>query len=249
MIEQSDTIELLAAALVEFRGKVSNISKASENPFFHSKYASLSDILNAIQAPLSEAGLAVVQMPTSQNMLATQIIHKSGQWMRSEYAMNVKEANNPQALGSAITYSRRYALAAALCLNIDEDDDGNAASAPKTAPVVPRNSPAPRREPEPINYTGQDDDPQYAGSRPATLENFGIIDGPGVGDWGNSVTLTVTAIRKGVAKSGANIGQPWEKVTTEELGELWNNTKPLRPMQEGMYGAIVDGERIIDWKL
>jgi len=64
------------------------------------------------------------------------IIHTSGEWIKSSYEMKPTK-NDPQGLGSAITYQRRYALGAVLSLNIDDDDDGNKASEKqKTPPPV-----------------------------------------------------------------------------------------------------------------
>jgi hypothetical protein len=145
MFEQSESIAALAKALLTFHGEVGKVKKDANNPFFKSKYASLSNILDAIEEPLQKAGLAVSQFPTEGNGLVTQVMHSSGEWMRCSYVMPVKEQNNPQAVGSSITYARRYALAAALSLNIDEDDDGNAAAGPaKKAPVPVSGAEAPQ---------------------------------------------------------------------------------------------------------
>jgi len=131
--EQSDSIKELALALVKFHREVGTIKKDAKNPFFKSNYASLSNILDAVEDPLSNNGLVVVQIPDGENSLLTQLMHDaSGEWLRASYIMPVKEANNPQAVGSAITYARRYALAAILSLNI-EDDDAHKASQPPVA--------------------------------------------------------------------------------------------------------------------
>jgi hypothetical protein len=126
-IQKSDSIKDLILALLEFHKSVGKIAKQSENPFYKSKYAALPDILSAIDPILVECGLAVVQVPVGENCLNTTLVHTSGQFISGTYKMSPKD-NSPQGLGSAITYQRRYALAAILSLNIDEDDDGNAAS-------------------------------------------------------------------------------------------------------------------------
>lgn len=126
-MNQSTSIKEIAKALVTFHVKVGTITKDASNPFFKSKYASLSNILEAINEPLSESGLSIAQFPTGQNGLTTILMHSSGEWMSAEYEMKpVKD--DPQGRGSSITYQRRYALAAILSLNIDEDDDANQAS-------------------------------------------------------------------------------------------------------------------------
>jgi len=127
-MEKSLTISKLATALIAFQIKADKISKDSSNPFFKSKYASLSHIQEAIQIPLAESGLTYSQMPDGENGLTTILIHaESGEYLQSTYDM-VPVKNDPQGRGSAITYQKRYALTAILGLNIDEDDDANAAS-------------------------------------------------------------------------------------------------------------------------
>lgn len=127
-MKKSDEIKNLAKALMLFNIKMQPIKKDANNPFFKSKYATLSNILDNIHTPLIEAGLVFSQCPTNENELTTIIIHvESGEYMESVYKINPVKTD-PQALGSAITYARRYALAAILGLNIEDDDDGNAAS-------------------------------------------------------------------------------------------------------------------------
>ena len=126
-MKKSESIKNIAGALVTFQATVSKVAKESSNPFFKSKYASLANILNTIQKPLSECGLAISQFP-DENALTTIIVHaESGEWMESSYVMPVAKQNDPQAMGSAMTYARRYALGSILNLNIDDDDDGEKA--------------------------------------------------------------------------------------------------------------------------
>lgn len=127
-MEKSESIVNLSKALITFHVKVDKVSKDSTNPFFKSKYASLSNILDAIHLPLIESGLAFSQLPTGDNGLTTILMHgDSGEFIQSTYEMKpVKD--DPQGRGSVITYQRRYALASVLGLNIDDDDDANAAS-------------------------------------------------------------------------------------------------------------------------
>lgn len=126
-MNKSDSIKELAKALSEFQGKCLKISKESDNPYFKSKYASLSDILNVITKPLSECKLSLSQMPDGK-ALTTLLMHESGEWISSTYEMPVKETNNPQAHGSSITYAKRYSLSAILMLNVGEDDDAEGAT-------------------------------------------------------------------------------------------------------------------------
>ncbi|MFY8166231.1 MAG: ERF family protein [Sediminibacterium sp.] len=129
IMEKSETINNLAKALIDFQGRVQKIKKDAKNPFFKSNYASLSNIQDAISQPLAEAGLAYSQMPSGVNGLTTILIHaESGEYLMESFIMPVSKQNDPQAVGSAITYAKRYALAGVLGLNIDDDDDGNKAA-------------------------------------------------------------------------------------------------------------------------
>lgn len=130
---KSQSIKQLTQALITFQVKVDTIRKDAKNPFFKSSYASLANILESIKEPLIECGLAVSQFPHGENGLMTILMHESGEWMGFEYQMRPAK-DDPQGRGSAITYQRRYAIASVLCLNIDEDDDGNLATHGRSTP-------------------------------------------------------------------------------------------------------------------
>lgn len=127
-MQKSESIKNIAAAIMTFHLKVGKISKDATNPFLKNKYASLTNILDAIQIPLTESGLAFAQFPTGENGLTTILMHaESGEYLMSDYTMSPVK-NDPQGKGSVITYQRRYALGAVLGLNIEDDDDGHASS-------------------------------------------------------------------------------------------------------------------------
>lgn len=126
-MKKSESIKNISTALAVFHIKMDVIKKDAKNPFFKSTYASLSNILDAIKIPLAESDLSFSQHPMGENGLSTILMHKSGEWIGSHFTMKPVK-NDPQGIGSCITYMRRYALAAILGLNIDEDDDGNQAS-------------------------------------------------------------------------------------------------------------------------
>ena len=140
-MNKSESIKNIAGALVKFQASVSKVAKEANNPFFKSKYASLANILDTIQKPLSECGLAISQFPDG-NALTTIILHaESGEWMESSYVMPVAKQNDPQAMGSAITYARRQSIGSILNLNIDDDDDGEKAMGrqiPKKDELTPK---------------------------------------------------------------------------------------------------------------
>jgi len=128
-MKKSESITEIANALINFKLAVGKLKKTATNPFFKSKYANISEVLEVIQQPLINAGLSFMQFPKGENELETLVMHKSGEWISESYFMKpVKE--DPQAFGSVITYQRRYALCAIFGLG-DEDDDANTVSEPK----------------------------------------------------------------------------------------------------------------------
>jgi len=132
-IMQSESIANLAKALSIVQGKLTYAKKDSANPFFKSKYADLESVWDACRDLLSANGLAVVQLPgeyfEGTMALTTIITHSSGEWISQQMSLPVTKPD-AQGAGSALTYMRRYALAAVVGV-VQADDDGNAASAPK----------------------------------------------------------------------------------------------------------------------
>lgn len=125
----SDSLNEFAAALAKAQGDMRNATLNKVNPHFKSKYADLSEIRNAVTPALSKHGLAAVQMlRRSDGVLevVTRLVHASGQWMESVFPIP-QDVSKPQAMGSAITYGRRYTLAAICNISADEDDDAEAA--------------------------------------------------------------------------------------------------------------------------
>lgn len=137
-LTHSESIKEIAAALARAQGAIGGAVKASVNPYFKSSYADLASVCAAIQAPFAAEGLAIVQCPSTDGVrvsVDTMLIHASGEWMRGTLAVSAKE-DSPQAVGSCITYLRRYALQA-FARVAPEDDDAEAAEgrALKTEPV------------------------------------------------------------------------------------------------------------------
>ncbi|AXO96235.1 recombinase [Bacillus anthracis] len=130
-MNKSDTITELAKALVKFNSEVNKIAKDADNPFFKNNYATLDTIIDEIRPILSKYGLSIMQIPSGdgQNVtLKTLLLYESGEWLESDELTMKPVKNDPQAVGSCITYARRYSLAAFLSLNTGEDDDGNGAT-------------------------------------------------------------------------------------------------------------------------
>jgi len=129
MIETSQELNELAKALSAAQSEIMAASKDRENPYFKSSYATLASVWDACRGPLTKNGLSVTQLPVNQNGsvgVVTTLLHGSGQWMRSVLFAK-PEKDTPQALGSCLTYVRRYALSAVVGV-APEDDDGNEAS-------------------------------------------------------------------------------------------------------------------------
>ena len=120
----------LETQLLQFQKKINAVKKDAINPHFKKSYATLTQILSEVKPVLSEFDILLTQ-PIIENKVGTELTY-SGQKLTSfiELPTNL----NPQQLGSAITYFRRYTLAALLSLEI-EDDDANESSKPQ--PEVP----------------------------------------------------------------------------------------------------------------
>lgn len=140
-MEKSESIINLTKALAKFHSTVGKISKDAKNPFFKSNYASLSHILQEIQDPLEVSGLVISQFPNGDG-LTTILIHcESGEYLQATYTMPVAKQNDPQALGSAISYARRYAVSSILSLKIDDDDAEKATNRNKVNETTPNPTP------------------------------------------------------------------------------------------------------------
>jgi hypothetical protein len=148
-MQKSETIAALATALAKAQGEMENAGKNSVNPHFKSKYADLAEILNTVRPVLSKFGLAVTQFPAFEGNMAsveTILTHESGEWMSGICSAPVQKSD-PQGVGSALTYLRRYSLAA-VCGLAQEDDDANASSkAPKQVPQAQKPAQPPTPEP------------------------------------------------------------------------------------------------------
>jgi len=134
-METSLTINEIGAAFAKAQLELQNPPKNKENPHFKSKYVDLSDGLEVIRKTFGKHGLSFVQATKAHEnviILHTRIIHSSGQWIESTYPVSGLEKH--QAMGSALTYARRYALFAMVGVAGEDDDDGNSAAEAK--PVI-----------------------------------------------------------------------------------------------------------------
>lgn len=116
--------------LLEFQKKVNAIKKDGKNPHFKSSYATLTQIISEVKPVLSECGVLLIQ-PIKDNKVGT--VLSDDKEILAESWIDLPTGLNPQQLGSAITYFRRYTLASLLALEI-EDDDANLASGKRETP-------------------------------------------------------------------------------------------------------------------
>lgn len=127
---KSEQTNDIAAALAKAQAEMMPAIKDSANPFFKSKYADLTSVWSACRDPLTKHGLSVTQTTSCESdgkiMLITTLWHPSGQWIDSCLPV-IPVKPDPQSLGAAITYARRFALCALVGI-CPEDDDGNMAS-------------------------------------------------------------------------------------------------------------------------
>ena len=147
----SESIHELATALAKAQGAIAGASKSSANPFFKSRYADLASVWDACRGPLSEHGISIVQSPNTEYLgepvpyewtsktgdtrygvrvvcivsVVTRLMHSSGQWIEDRVS-TMLPTGDPQSVGSAITYLRRYALQSFAGV-APEDDDAEAA--------------------------------------------------------------------------------------------------------------------------
>lgn len=144
----SESVGNLAAALSAAQGEFEPCKRTAVNPFFKSKYSPLDEVVAATQPALTKNGIAVSQQVVTNGtmQLVTYLMHKSGEFIGGTYPI-APTKNDPQGIGSALTYARRYALMAALGVPA-EDDDGQQVSAPvKSAPVAAKPQPKPTPAP------------------------------------------------------------------------------------------------------
>jgi hypothetical protein len=147
-MEKSENINELSAALAKAQAELKNPPRSREvsvkmksGGTYKFKYAPLGDILEMARPVLSKNGLAICQIIQGKD-LTTCLLHEGGQWLSSTVTLAPQDPG-PQALGSEITYKRRYTVTAMLGISADDDEDGNLSNGNgfKTAPAsAPKHS-------------------------------------------------------------------------------------------------------------
>lgn len=126
MLNTSQSITALSAALLKFQGEVTGVTKDGKNPHFKSRYATLENVIDTARPSLQSAGLVFIQalgsVADNAVSVTTRLIHaESGEWMESTLQMPLSK-RDPQGTGSACTYGLRYSLMAMLGLPPSDDD-------------------------------------------------------------------------------------------------------------------------------
>lgn len=135
-----ETKRTIKEKLLEFQCNIETIKKDGKNEFFKksngkaSTYATLPNILSEVK-PILNALKIVLTQPIINNEVFT-VLTCSETGETSQSGINLPANLNAQQTGSAITYFRRYTLCSLLALEIDEDDDGNAATGNTGAPTA-----------------------------------------------------------------------------------------------------------------
>lgn len=130
IMETSAELIEITTALCYFQAALEGASREGLNPHFKSKYVTLDAVWSCIRPHLKPNGLCIAQDVTSQGntvSVETRLFHVSGQWMKFGPLVMPLGKLDPQSIGSATTYAKRYSLCAALGIVADIDDDANAA--------------------------------------------------------------------------------------------------------------------------
>jgi hypothetical protein len=135
--------------LLEFQKNISAIKKTKKNPHFKNTYSDINEILSEVKPILSQLNI-VLSQPIVDGIQYSRIIDSdTGETLSS--SIKLPDNLQPQQLGSAITYYRRYTLVSLLSLETEEDNDGNGTTPPQTPPQTP-----PTDNMKWLNVEGQD---------------------------------------------------------------------------------------------
>lgn len=141
-IKTSESISKISSALIKAQQEIKVAIYDATNPHFRSKYASLGSVVEACKEALNKNKIVFIQGSHSDKELpkmicvTTRLLHESGEYIEDTIAVPYVQ-DTPQALGSSLTYARRYGLSALLGIVSDEDDDGNSGSVEAPKPLDP----------------------------------------------------------------------------------------------------------------
>jgi hypothetical protein len=214
-MNKSENINDLSAALSKAQGAMGFAIKDANNPFFKSKYADLSSVVEAIRVAFADNGLSYIQRlhesEKHEVRVETVILHSSGQFISCGILGVPVSKHDAQGFGSALTYARRYSLSAAAGV-VADDDDGNAASqaAPNPAakpqpvptPSKPKEAPKPKPVPAANTVSGDPSEGDLSGVAPPVDPNAPadkIIIGNLTHAFASKLNMTVPQIEEALA--------------------------------------------------
>lgn len=134
-MNHSESLKQISPALAKAWANIGAATKDAKNPFFKSSYATLGEVMEVVKQPLLNEGIVVLQPVAGDetgDYVETVLLHTSGEWISGRMKMACKP-NDPQALGSACSYARRYSLQS-ICFVPAIDDDGEKAMGRKSDP-------------------------------------------------------------------------------------------------------------------
>lgn len=148
----SETVFEIFKALADAQGEIDGAKKDSANPFFKSSYADLASVIQAIKEPYKKNGLAFIQS-ASGLVLITRLVHKSGEWIETDYPLSFKDIHDAQKVGSAVTYAKRYGLQAATGVASIDDDGNEASKAPEKTESIKNSAQIVQKPSGPVKQT------------------------------------------------------------------------------------------------
>ncbi|MGL4544355.1 MAG: ERF family protein [Plesiomonas sp.] len=157
---QSAEVDKIFPAVVALQSEINNPKKSKQGHGY--KYAELSQIIELSREPLANNGLAVTQYCATvdgQSHLVTQMIHSSGQWIRGFYPLEkagMRAVNDAQQMGAAMTYARRYNLAAMLGVAQEDDDAASVPAQRKQQQIQPLQQPLPVKQQQQLQKVAVD---------------------------------------------------------------------------------------------
>lgn len=169
----SATVAGIFSAFIAAQAEIGAAVKDSENPHFKSRYADLASVWSAFGDSFAKHKLAVMQAPAIDGnhvRVVTRIIHSSGEWIESEVEALARD-QSPQAIGSVITYLRRYG-ASALIGVVQDDEDGNAGQ----SQGAPQNQRSRAPSPQPRTHAAPPPPPPAPTAPPAQPEVIPFAD-------------------------------------------------------------------------
>ena len=195
----------LFKALAKFHENLVQPKKNAENPYFRNNYVTLEGVQKAIDDAAKGTGITYTQLvydTDNGKTVQTIMIHSSGQVMRSGTLTLRPTKSDPQGIGSAITYAKRYQLAAMFGISSDIDDDGNKASAPKQQNNRHQRAPQSRR-------------PRQANKQPSLLERRKGLYSNAIGNLSRTLNMDYNQADSDV-KGMAKKEQGWANAKTVE---------------------------------